>query len=47
MNSKYNILCDEHKGEYITNFCCCFECLKPLCPECIYPHYSFHQQNQT
>jgi len=28
----WNIKCEEHPSEYITNFCCNFECLKPLCP---------------
>ncbi len=47
MDRQSAIPCDEHRGEFVTNFCCNFECLKPLCPECIYSHYALHQQNGT
>ncbi|CAD8060516.1 unnamed protein product [Paramecium sonneborni] len=46
--TKYNQLCSngEHRAP-ITNYCACIDCLRPLCPECIYDHYSYHQQAKT
>ncbi len=47
MDRQSTIPCDEHRGEFVTNFCCNFVCLKPFCPECIFSHYALHQQNGT
>ncbi|CAD8058649.1 unnamed protein product [Paramecium sonneborni] len=44
----YNQQCSfgEHRAQII-NYCACIDCLRPLCPECIYDHYSYHQQIKT
>ena len=47
-NDKFlKIPCFDHPNEYITNFCCLLECLKPLCPDCIDAHTKYHKQLST
>ena len=40
------LYCDFH-DEQIFNFCLNLECLKPLCPECINEHQSYHDEKYT
>lgn len=37
------IVCNNHRDEIITNFCCLKTCLTPLCPECIDNHNKQHK----
>lgn len=39
-------ICELHQ-EAIFNFCVNFECLKPICPECIEDHLAYHESNNT
>ncbi len=40
-------VCTDHPSEPFTNFCSHFDCLKPLCPECIDYHNKFHLSQST
>ncbi|CAK55863.1 unnamed protein product (macronuclear) [Paramecium tetraurelia] len=38
------IICFNHQGQTLTNFCKCKECLLPLCPECVKEHVYEHSE---
>lgn len=40
-------VCTDHPSEPFTNFCSHFDCLKPLCPECIDYHNKYHLSQST
>lgn len=41
------LVCPDHHNETITNYCSSLDCLKPLCPECMFPHNQHHRQKHT
>ncbi|CAK79566.1 unnamed protein product (macronuclear) [Paramecium tetraurelia] len=41
------IPCLYHKGNILTNFCSCIQCLLPLCPQCVEEHIIKHKEEQT
>ena len=47
MEHIHKVYCQEHKNEPITNFCANLDCMKALCPECIFLHTKYHMNNQT
>ncbi|CAD8064991.1 unnamed protein product [Paramecium primaurelia] len=41
------IPCLYHKGNILTNFCSCIQCLLPLCPQCVEEHIIKHRDEKT
>lgn len=44
--NRSGLQCLEHPREEITNFCIQFDCLKPLCPDCVEIHTKVHQKQE-
>ena len=40
--NRSGLQCQEHPREEITNICTHFDCMKPLCPDCVETHHRTH-----
>ena len=45
-SNRSGLQCYEHPNEEITNYCLHYDCLRPLCPDCVETHTKFHQKQE-